>query len=132
VQAVQRHAGRRGSLFGEIGEMRQVARLLQNDAQVGRQVRIDRLQVDHLIALDHAEPQAARGLETNNLHGTIPPRFRGFLARPAGNVIRRGQCAFSRSARTWTENQSRSSVQLSTLLQPERAASSPKLSTVYL
>ena len=34
--------------------------------------RIDRLQIDDLVALDHAEPQAIVRFKTDNFHGDLP------------------------------------------------------------
>ena len=57
-QALERLAGAGGRLLGEVGERCEIAvALRQHVGEVGRDLGVDRLQVDHVIALDHAQAQ---------------------------------------------------------------------------
>ncbi len=58
LEPLERHAGARWRLLGEIGKRLEIApRLRQHVGQIDRQPGIGRLQVDHIVALDHAQAQ---------------------------------------------------------------------------
>jgi hypothetical protein len=42
--------------------------------EIGRHLRIGRLQIDHLIVFDHAKPFALSRLKPDNLHGNASPK----------------------------------------------------------
>ena len=68
-QPGERAAGGSRRASGEIGERFEVAvASAQGFAEIGGHARIRRLQIDHAIALDHAEPQAIIRFKTDNLH----------------------------------------------------------------
>src|SRR6266849_8038623 len=69
-QTLERAARTRGRALGRVLERRQVAVVAaQAFAEIAGYGLVDRLQVDHLIALDHAEMQRAIGFETDDFHG---------------------------------------------------------------
>ena len=73
LQAFQRAARRGGRALRDVAERLEVAVVRrQHRAEIARHFRIDGLQVDHLIALDHAEPQPAFRFEPDDLHGRFP------------------------------------------------------------
>jgi hypothetical protein len=72
-QPLQRNAGGGRRSLGEIRERRKAGALLQDRAQVGRQIRVHRLKIDNLVAFDHTQPQAALTLESNDFHEHFPP-----------------------------------------------------------
>src|SRR6185503_19465603 len=58
LQAFQRTTRRGRGALGDVAERLEVAVVgCERSAEVGRHLGVDRLQVDHLIALDDAEPQ---------------------------------------------------------------------------
>ena len=71
-QTFERNARRGRRLFGEIAQVREIAiGLAQDGGEIGRQTGVDRLQVDDLIPLHNAQPQALSVLEPDNPH--VPP-----------------------------------------------------------
>src|ERR671937_2064968 len=87
-QAFQRAPRRRGSALRRVLERRQVALVAaQAFAEIAGNGAVNRLQVDHLVALDHAETQCAIGLETDDLHA-----YSLALVSPScSNKLSRGQ-----------------------------------------
>src|SRR5215467_7980475 len=72
-QTLERAARTRGRTLGRVLERRQVAVVAaQTFAQIAGYGLVDRLQIDHLIALDHAEMQRAISFETDDFHGSLP------------------------------------------------------------
>ena len=77
-QALERTACARGRALGRVLERRQVAVVTaQAFAQIAGYGLVDRLQIDHLIALDHAEVRRAIGFETDDFHGHSLAWYRG-------------------------------------------------------
>ena len=71
-QPRQRAAGGGRRLGGEIGERLEIAvAAAQPVAETGGRTGVSRLQVDDVIALDHAEPRAAV-FKTDDLHELVP------------------------------------------------------------
>ena len=69
-QPLQRLAGAGGRLLGEVAERLEVAVALgQHVGEVGRHLGVDRLQVDHVVALDHAQAQSFIRFKSYDLHG---------------------------------------------------------------
>src|SRR5262249_9438363 len=69
-EALERAARARGRALGRVLERRQVAVVAaQALPQIARYGLVDRLQIDHLIALDQAEMQRAVGFKTDDFHG---------------------------------------------------------------
>ena len=74
-------SGRR--LFGKIGERLEIAIAPpQHLAEIGRQARVHRLQIDDGVALDHAQPQTVVGFKTDDFHEIASPN----AADPAGDA----------------------------------------------
>ncbi len=79
----QRTAGIGLGDLGEIGERGEVALgPAQHFAEVARQHAVHRLQIDHAVALDQAQPQSAVRFEPDDLHLALPQRMHA-SARPA-------------------------------------------------
>jgi hypothetical protein len=71
-QAAQWPTRRRRRPFGEIGQRRKIAiAISQRSAQIVREPIIDGVEVDHLIALDHAETRSVFGFEADDFHDWI-------------------------------------------------------------
>ena len=74
-------SGRRaeaGALLREIAERFEIAVVRREHvAEIGRHLGVNRLQVDHLIALDHAQPQSAFRFKSDDLHEALPLMFFG-------------------------------------------------------
>ena len=69
-QALERAARGRRRALRRILERRQIAVVAaQAFAEIAGNGLVDRLQIDHLVALDHAEMQPAIGFETDDFHG---------------------------------------------------------------
>ncbi len=72
-QSGERAAGGSRRSSGEIGKRFQIAvAAAQGVAEIGGRSGVRRLQIDHDIALDHAEPQAIIRFKTDNLHESLP------------------------------------------------------------
>ena len=89
LQPLERTSRRGRRALGEIAERLQVAVVRrEHRAEIGRHLRVDRLQIDDLIALDDAEPQAAfvRNPRSSCLFGPDPHVgfCGGIVAGPAG------------------------------------------------
>ena len=68
---LQRLAGASGRLLGNVAEGFEVAVALgQHVREVRRHLGVDRLQVDHVVALDHAQAQSFIRFKTYDLHGS--------------------------------------------------------------
>src|SRR5215813_8026943 len=86
-QTLERAARTRGRALGRVLERRQVAVVAaQTFAQIAGYGLVDRLQIDHLIALDHAEMQRAIGFETDDFHGSLPRLVSPSLLATGGRV----------------------------------------------
>ena len=67
----RRADGRRA--LGELRERGKIAVVLrQHGGEIVGEARVDRLQVDDLRALDHAEAKPGVRFESDNLHGVFP------------------------------------------------------------
>jgi hypothetical protein len=69
-QPRERAPRRDGRACGEIGERLQIAP--EHGAEIARQLGIDGLEVDDLIALDNAEPRPGLRCKPDNFHGPCP------------------------------------------------------------
>src|SRR5665213_807540 len=68
-QSSKRMARRRRRFPRQIAERFEIAvSLAQRRAEIGRHIGVHRLQIDHGIALDHAEPQAVTRFKTDKFH----------------------------------------------------------------
>src|SRR5215813_7506589 len=77
-QALERAACARGRALGRVFERRQVAVVAaQAFAQIAGYGLVYRLQIYHLIALDHAEVRRAIGFETDDFHSHSLAWYRG-------------------------------------------------------
>ena len=69
LQSRERLAGAGGSLLCNVAEGLQVAVALgQHVREVRRHLRVDRLQVDHVVAFDHAQAQSLTRFKSYDLH----------------------------------------------------------------
>src|SRR5262249_36936607 len=69
LKSLERHARARRRLLGEVRERLEIAsRLRQHVGQIDRQPGVGGLQVDHIIALDHAQAQPLVALKSYNFH----------------------------------------------------------------
>ena len=107
-QAFQRTPRSRGSALCRVLERRQVALVAaQAFAEIAGNGAVNRLQVDHLVALDHAETQCAIGRETDDLHAYSLACSRRLVAtssRAGKGVALHDQAA---RARKWARSISR-------------------------
>jgi hypothetical protein len=70
-QALERSARGPRRALRRILERRQVAVVASEHlAEIARDALVDRLQINHLVALDHAETQSAIGFKSDNFHGS--------------------------------------------------------------
>src|SRR5262249_13430906 len=59
--------------LGELGERAEIAIVLrEHGGEIVGQTRVDRLQVDDVRTLDHAEAEPGLRFESDNLHGVFP------------------------------------------------------------
>ena len=85
LQTLERAARRGRRALRDVGERRYVAIVRgERRAEIGRHLGVHRLQVDHLVALDDAQPQSAFRLEADDLHERSPSFVHSARPREAG------------------------------------------------
>jgi hypothetical protein len=73
LQPLERTPRRGRRALRDVGERRHIAIVGgQRRAEIGRHSGVHRLEVDHLVALDDAQPQSAFRLEADDLHEHFP------------------------------------------------------------